>query len=286
MHITAWETRAAAAAALVADLDERLAAALASGRGHEPLLPVLVHAAEDLAAGRVHDGPRAFSQTHFEHTKARDDAPDILAAAGASPQTIAALGLRRSPYLGLGGPLRLTVAEQPWSLRGVHGPIQIRADQPLTVALEGSRPPLLALIENLQAAESVCDHHPGVAVLWSAGQPSTRTLAIITALSAQAERVLIATDADLGGVRIAGRLLTALPDPARAVILDVGTCPHEPRAPFGEASVTGLEAYTNREDSIGAFARAIAERGYPVEQEAAIRSALLAHLDSTTNPVL
>lgn len=283
-QVTGWEDRAAAAAVLVADLDDGLAAALTTARGYEPLLPVLVHAAEDLAAGISHDGPRAFSQAHFEHTKTRDDAPDILAAAGASHQTIAALGLRRSPYLGLGGPIRLDIAGQTWRLRGAHGPLQIRADQPMAPHLDGDDRPVVALIENLQAAETVCDRHPEIAVLWSAGQPSTRTLAIVAALAAQAEQVVIVTDADLGGVRIAARLFAALPDPARAVILDVGLRQHEERKPFGEVSTTGFASYTGRADPVGAFARAVAERGYPVEQEAAIRSALFAHLDSAASP--
>jgi hypothetical protein len=275
-HVTGWEQRAAAAAALVADLDEGLAAALITRRGHETRLHVLVYAAEDLAAGISHDGPRAFSQAHFQHTKARDDAPDILTAAGASPETIAALGLRRSPYLGLGGPIRLQISEQTWDLRDVHGPVQIRADQPLTATLlHGDRPVTLAVIENLQAAETTCDQHPGVAVLWSAGQPSNHTLQIAAALAKQASAIIIATDADLGGVRIAARVADAAPTSVPLRILDAGGEAHEARDPFGTTSRTGVHAYTTRPDAVGDFARAVANRDYPVEQEAAIRSALL-----------
>jgi hypothetical protein len=282
-HVIGWETRAAAAAALIADLDEGLAAALTTGRGHQTRLPVLVHAAEDLAAGRVHDGPRAFSQTHFEHTKARDDAPDILTAAGASPETIAALGLRRSPYLGLGGPIRLDLAGQTWDLRGVHGPIQVRADQPLTATLlGGNRPLTLAMIENLQAAETICDQHPAVAVLWTAGQPSDHTLQIAVTLAVEAAEVLIATDADLGGVRIAARIADAVPDATPIRILDAGAHAHDPRDPFGATSRAGLETFAARLDAVGDFARTVAARDYPVEQEAAIRSVLLRSLHRRT----
>lgn len=281
VHITGWEKRADAAGALVADLDSGLADALSAARGHETRLPVLVYAAEDLAAGISHDGPRAFSQAHFRDTKARDDAPEILASAGASPETIAALGLRRSPYLGLGGPVQLRTAEQAWDLRGVHGPVQLRADQPLTATIvDGYRPVILALIENLQAAETVCDRHPGVAVLWSAGQPSGHTLKQAAALAAQAGEVIIATDADLGGVRIAARIADAAPPSVPLRILDAGAEPHETREPFGVTSRRGLQAYTTRPDSVGDFARAVATRDYPVEQEAAIRTALLRAIDA------
>lgn len=278
-HVTGWETRAATAAALIADRDPGLAVALTTGRGHQTRLPVLVHAAEDLAAGRVHDGPRAFSQAHFEHTKARDDAPDILADAGASPETIAALGLRRSPYLGLGGPIRLDLAGQTWDLRGVHGPIQVRADQPLTATLlGGNRQVTLAMIENLQAAETICDQFPAVAVLWTAGQPSDHTLQIAATLAVEAAEVLIATDADFGGVRIAARIAHAVPDATPIRILDAGAHAHDPRDPFGATSRAGLETFTTRCDAVGDFARIVAARDYPVEQEAAIRSALLHRL--------
>lgn len=275
-YITGWEARAAAASLLVAALDPGLAAALTTGRGHQSRLPVLVHAAEDLAAGRVHDGPRAFSQAHFGHTKARDDAPDILAAAGASPEAIAALGLRRSPYLGLGGPIRLLVDGQTWDVRALHGPVQFRADQPLDASIAGDGGPItLAVIENLQAAETICDQHPGVAVLWLAGQPSEHTLQIAATLTAQASEIIIATDADLGGVRIAARVVDAVPTSVPHRILDSGREAHERRDPFGATSRTGLQTFTARLDAIGDFARTVAARGYPVEQEAAIRTALL-----------
>lgn len=269
-----WAARARAAADTVEEFDPDLAAALRAARGHEPLLPVLIYAAEDLAAGRSHDGPRAFSQTHFFDTKVRDDAPDILTAAGASDETLAALGLRRSPYLGLGGPILLPVGGAVVDLATVHGPVQFRADQPMPADLAPGVT-VLAIIENLQAAEAICDNHPTVAVLWSAGQPSGHALRTATRLADQAASVVIATDADLGGVRIAARIYDALADTSTARIIDPGTQPHPDREPFGPVSTLGLQTYTGRSDVIGDFARAVAARNYPVEQEAAIRAALV-----------
>ena len=273
-EVSGWADSAAQAAERIRELDPGLAATLAAARGHEPLLPVLIHAADDLATGRSHDGPRAFSQTHFEGTKSRDDVADVLTAGGASPETLAALGLRRSPYLGLGGAITLAVGNSNLDLRLLHGPVQFRADQPLRAALAASAR-VLAIIENLQAAETICDQHPGVAVVWSAGQPSDHTLRIAAALAPQATTVIIATDADLGGVRIAGRIADSMPSSTSFRILDSGNQPHKAREPFGPTSRTGLQTYTGRSDAVGDFARAVAARNYPVEQEAAIRSALL-----------
>ena len=139
-------------------------------------VPVLGYAAEDLAAGVSHDGPRAFSQAHFTHTRAREDVAAILLDGSASEASLLALGLRRSPYLGLGGPVTLHT-------------------------------------ENLQAAEAACDTYSDLAVTWTAGQPADSPLRLITHLADQVEHVLIITDADLGGVRIAQRVLAALNHP-------------------------------------------------------------------------
>lgn len=83
-----------------------------------------VEAHKDELAGTTHDGPRAFSQTHFGDTKVRDAAPAILAAAGAAPATLAALGLTRSPYLGLGGAIAVVTSNGlPLDLRTLAGPV-------------------------------------------------------------------------------------------------------------------------------------------------------------------
>jgi hypothetical protein len=269
------KARAVTAADTIDGLDPGLADALRRARGTDARLPVLVFAAEDLAAGRVHDGPRAFSQTHFGHTKQRDDAPATLLAAGAAPQTLAALGLERSSYLGLGGAVHLGGID----LSGLRGPVLFRAsDSALSDARADATVHALVIVENLQAAENVCDTRTDVAVVYSAGQPSSAALEIIAALAATAARVLVVPDADLGGVRIAERVLSSLPSAARVQLIDVGEQPHEPRDPFAAPTVTALEACS---DGLAAqLAKAVLARGYPVEQEAATRAAVaqaLAH---------
>ena len=261
--------RAAVAAGDVESLDPGLADALRRARGTDARLPVLVFAAEDLSASRVHDGPRAFSQAHFGETKQRDDAPAVLRAAGAAPQTLAALGLERSPYLGLGGAVRLGDIDLP----RLRGPVLFRANDPaLLEARADAAAHALVVIENLQAAENVCDNRTDIAVVYSAGQPSDATLEVMAALAATTGRVLVIPDADLGGVRIAERILSALPSAARVQLIDVGEQPHEPRRPFAAPTVTALEAGTS--GLAARLAKAVLVRGYPVEQEAATRAAV------------
>lgn len=271
--------RARALAEQVRRMDPGLADALDGTRGHEPAAaPVLVAAAEDLLAGVVHDGPRAFSQAHFDSTKKRHDAPDILTAAGASETTLAALGLSRSPYLGLGGRIALPDGDgRAVDLRSWPGPVRFRVSPALRPGLlPGTR--ALVLVENLQAAETASDAHSDrAAVVWFAGQPSDQAVAVIASLAADAPAVHVAPDADWGGARIAARLLAALPD--CAVVLDCGTAAHQPRDPFGEASLAGLAVLAQHDDlRVAAFAAAVLGRGYPVEQEASARAVLAAAL--------
>jgi hypothetical protein len=234
---------------------------------------VLVYAAEDLAAGVSHDGPRAFSQAHFAHTKAREDVAAILLDAGASEASLLALGLRRSPYLGLGGPVTLhTATGHVLELGTLDGPVRLRANQRAPVMAATTAVTLL-VIENLQAAEAACDIYHDLAVAWTAGPPADPALRPITHLADQVKHVLIITDADLGGVRIAQRILAALHHPETARVIDVGAQPHPKRDPFGPDSVAGLQAAT-RNPHVRALATACLARGYPVEQEAATRAAV------------
>jgi hypothetical protein len=268
-----WRERAYAAAVAIEPLDPGLAASLHAARGNEPRLPVLVYAAEDLAAGVSHDGPRAFSQAHFAHTKAREDVAAILLDASASEASLLALGLRRSPYLGLGGPVTLhTATGHVLNLGALEGPVRFRADQRTTVTATTTAVTLL-IIENLQAAETVCDTYPDLAVAWTAGQPADPALRLITHLADQVRHVLLITDADLGGVRIAQRILTALNHPETAHVIDVGAQLHTKRAPFGPDSMASLRAATHNHH-VRALATACLTRGYPVEQEAATRTAV------------
>lgn len=274
----------------VRDLDGGLADALADARGHEAAsLPVLVAAAEDLLAGAVHDGPRAFSQAHFGDTKARDDAPVILIAAGASPLTLGALGLVRSPYLGLGGCVGVTGASGTTTdLRAFPGPVRFRiGTDPFHAQLLDDHGPIeLAVVENLQAAETICDSHgTTLAVAWCAGQPADRPLAIITALAARAPRVLIATDADWGGVRIAARITGAIPTAVPVEVLDAGAAPHQPREPFSPRLRDNLGSMqlAAPHPQVRDFATAVLHRGYPVEQEASVRAVLAHALETETH---
>jgi len=281
-EVADWRRRAAALASEVKDLDSALAEYLESAKGYERHLPVFVAAGEDLLAGVVHDGPRAFSQTHFGNTKVRDDAPDILTGAGVSPLTLAALGLTRSPYLGLGGAVTVTGSTgQSIDLVQFAGPIRFRADPVLALLraqlthADGTL--TLAIVENLQAAETVCDVYGStLAVAWCAGQPAERPLALMASLAVGAGRVLVAPDADLGGVRIANRIVNALPRGTDVRILDAGAAAHEPGEPFSTATsglLAALEA-TAADQRVRTFAAAVGERGYPVEQEACVRAVL------------
>jgi Protein of unknown function C-terminus (DUF2399) len=268
-----WRDRAGAAGERIKDIDPGLAASLHRARGNELRLRILVHAADDLAHGVYHDGPRAFSQAHFANTKAHDDVAAVLLDAGASEGSVLALGLRRSPYLGLGGPVVLRInSGQELDLGLLDGPIRFRADQraPVEAVTDAT---ILLVIENLQAAETACDQFPGAAVAWTAGPPADPSLRLIVGLAKQAQQVLIVPDADLGGVRIAQRILAALDSPRRAQVVDVGTQPHTERAPFGTHSLAGLRAATT-DVLIGEFAAACLTRGYPVEQEEASRAAI------------
>jgi hypothetical protein len=261
--------RAEAAAALIEHLDPALAIALHRARGTDARLPVLVFAAEDLAAGRAHDGPRAFSQAHFGVTKQRDDAPSILRTVGASPATLAALGLERSPYVGLGG----VVCVDGFHLSRLRGPVLFRAQDPvLTTVTALPKARALVVVENLQAAENVCDTRDDVAVVYSAGQPSNAALVVVAALAGHVPRVVVVPDADLGGVRIAARVLSALPRDADVLLVDVGEQPHEPGEPFAAATLASLESCTH--GPAGALAAAVHRRGYAVEQEAVSRAAV------------
>ncbi|PVU82912.1 hypothetical protein DDP54_07745 [Cellulomonas sp. WB94] len=255
-----------------------LADVLLSTPPHSPLLAIAVAAASDLLTGVSHDGPRAFSQTHFGHTKARDDAPDLLRRAGVSERTLRDLGLARSPYVGLGG--AIDVNGLPIGA-AFAGPVRLRATQqdPLIVQVH-ERARAVLLVENLQAAETACDAFPNIAVVWFAGQPADAVLAVCVMAATQTNGPIIVTpDADLGGVRIADRLLTALPASSIVHLVDVGVGTSAPTTAFSVASLDELNriggaAHGPHAAHLTAFALAVAERGFPVEQEAPIRAAL------------
>lgn len=277
--VETWRARADAAADRVRGIDSNLSEALSSTRATNGRLPAVVHAAEDLVAGISHDGPRAFSQAHFETTKDRDDVATILTDYGIDSATIAALGVLRSPYVGLGGPMTVRTSGGHLGLGSLDSLVLFQISDRGNINPSVDRHARdLAVIENLQAAEAICAGFPDVAVLWCAGQPADAALDIITKLAVDVERVLVAPDADLGGVRIANRIVGALAGHSQVTIVDVGTYAHPTREPFGSASVAGLKALADGSGPTQEFARACVDRGYPVEQEATIRSALAATL--------
>lgn len=252
---------------------------------HPDRLGWAVAAAADLAAGVIHDSVRAFVQHHAEHTKARDDVQRLLTDLGFEPDALAALGLSRSPYIGVGGPVRLHVADAVMDLSSLPGPHDIRLSPQHAVSIDVDREaaPLL-IIENRQAAETLCDLEPGLPVAWCHGQPPAAVLDLIVEAALQASSVLICTDADLGGVRIAARIHDRIAPQVAVHVVDVGVAGHQPGRVFSTHSRAGLEPFADRTDQIGAFARSCLDRGYALEQEATVRAALTMALDQIQRP--
>lgn len=261
-----WFARAQAAASAVGRVSPQIAAALRASRAPSTTLEVLVFAAEDLDAGVSHAGPRAFSQAHFGDTKARDDVVGILRDAGVPDDVIVTLGLRRSDRIGVAGPVVAQVGTDVVHIGALDGPVLLRADQPeLTLSLEARCP--LVVVENLQAAESIADQFRSCAVFYTAGMLGARALDLLCGVVADADQVVIAVDADAGGVRIAEHVLGVAPG---ARLLDAGHYEHAPRPPFAAEGVA-LSSLRNSLDGPAAqLAAACLQRGYPVEQEAAI----------------
>ncbi len=258
-----------------------VASALAAS-GSDPRLIWLVRAADDLAQGRSHDGARAFVQAHAANTKAREDLPRLLAEAGFEPDALTELGISRNPYIGLGGPVRARLAGRTLDFSGWPGPHDIRlpAGQPISLdAVPGTR--ILLVIENRQAAEAICDHHPDIAVIWCHGQPPDAVLRLIKQAAGFVERVVICPDADLGGIRIAARVHDQLVPGACCTVLDIGTVEHVAGDAFSAGSREIIARMARRHDGVGELAGACLRRGYGIEQEAPVRGALRRWLQET-----
>ncbi|MBA2283095.1 MAG: DUF2399 domain-containing protein [Acidimicrobiia bacterium] len=254
--------RESLATALAANFPE-VASALRSARS-PVAIAVITAAAGDLLAGIDHAGPRAFAQAHFDGTKAHDVAA-VLTAANVPAAVLEQLGLRRGDRIGLGGPIVVTTTDGSVDLAPIRGPVALRLDQPhLGISTTECT---VVVIENLQPAEVVCARHPALPVVYTAGQFGDDAACLLELLASTGTRVVAIVDADLGGVRIARRVLQAAP---AAEVIDVGAWPHPPRPPFdpdGPAMV-GLRALAD-DPLIGWFAASVLDRGYPVEQELA-----------------
>lgn len=259
---------------------EGLRAALETARG-SARLPVLTAVAEDLVNRVKRSSPRDFSIAHFDDSKERDDVASLLSEAGVPADIALALGLARSPRIGVGGAVDALVAEVLVELSRLDGPTLVRVDQPgLRLVTDASD---LIIVENLQAAEALQAElraRSQFGLIYTAGQPSAAARRLIGDLCDAAERVLLCPDADLGGVRIAAAILGDLPAEiaSRVTLCDVGLWPHVPQPPWPAdgASVTGLTKALH--GPAAGLARSCLARGYRVEQEQNVLAAMNAWL--------
>lgn len=265
---------AARAAVAVRSLSPELAAALGRIPPGETASPLaaLAKAAVDLIEGRVHDGPRAFSQHHFRDGKVRDDIPRLLTDNGVPVDVADALGVRRSQRLGIAGPVAVEAAGvASLALEGWDGPVLFRADQPGLSVTPVKAGLTLVVVENAQAAEWAADQHPGAVVIYTAGPPGAVALGVITQCALRAARTFIVCDADLGGVRISALIRAAIPS---AVVVDIGAWPHTPGAAIDPGGVTDVGLRRARDGLAASLAEAVLARGYRVEQEQPTTAAL------------
>lgn len=275
---SARQVQTAALATEATELADRLAATgteqalsswLHAATRTEPHLLDILAATTDLLADVVHDGPRAFSQHHFGDTKSNDDISSVLRSVGATDRMLEQLGLARAQYVGLAGPILLTIEGAPLDLAGLRGPTMLRTDQQVHPVLT-SAVRAVVIVENLQAAETLALTHPNVAVIHTNGQPGDPLLRLIAPLVHQSRApVHVICDADLGGCRIAQRILTLAPN---ATVHDIGAYPHTAGRRFAQTSIDGLNGLLA--SPVAALAQACLARRYIVEQEAATRAAV------------
>jgi len=221
-------------------------------------------------------------QSHANDTKARDDVHHLLAAMGFDHETLIALGVARSPYIGLGGPILLhTTGGSVLDLSAMPGPHDIRLSPRMLPRVTVTGPgDVLLVVENRQAAEAVCDARADLPVVWCHGQPPDAVVSMIVQAAQQTSGVVVCADADLGGVRITARIHDNLPSDTTIHVVDVGTVPHDEGRPFNTLSRSHLQQLAQRPDQVGAFAQRCLHRGYAIEQEATARAALQAVLNS------
>lgn len=259
----------------VGSISPQLASALRSIPPSDPNGPLaaLIAAAGDLIEGRLHSGPRAFSQHHFGDSKVRDDIPRLLSNHGVTVEIADRLGIRRSPRLGLAGPVTVHLDKaEPIHLELWDGPIAFRVDQPgLQVSAPQGDVIAMVVVENLQAAEWAADQHPEALVVYTPGPLSEPAAHLVSSCAQFAAQTLAICDADLGGVRISTQIAAAA---SNTRIIDIGQWPHTTGQviPPGSVTETGLQAALD--GPAAALAAAILDRGYRLEQEQPTTAAL------------
>ncbi|MEU3657982.1 DUF2399 domain-containing protein [Streptomyces sp. NPDC032161] len=145
----------------------------------------------------------------------------------------------------------------------------------------------LIVVENLQAADAVYRvlrsrrQPPGI--VYHAGMPSRDILHYIAELAEQAENIIIAPDADLGGTRIATAIWNSLTPTAQqhTTICDIGLTPaHTLQNPWAPDSPVWHDLHAMLSSPAAALAQGCLRRGYPVEQEGCIAETVLALLNT------
>lgn len=260
------ETRRQAleAADAVEDISPEFARVLRDVSPHTPSLVAAIAVASDLRDGVVNASPRAFSQRHFGSTKAHDGVAHVLRRLGVPSWVADATGVQRSARIGVAGRIGVHARGAQFSASFLAGPLILRADQTdLAFTISGNGVALV-LVENLQAAEALADVRTELAIVYTGGMPGRATLDRISDLASQAAEAWIATDADLGGVRISEQLLEAVPE---AHLIDVGTVPHDPQPEWPPNSGYRRSLERAVTGAAGTLAEAVLERGYPLEQE-------------------
>lgn len=246
------------------DICPEFARVLRNAPPHMPALPAVIAVARDLRDGLMSASPRAFSQRHFGSTKAHDGVAHVLERLGVPSWVADATGVRRSSRIGVAGQIVVDAGSERFRADAFAGPVTLRANQAGLRLLLTSDAVALILVENLQAAEALADARGDLAIVYTGGMPGHATLDRIGEIASRAAETLIATDADLGGVRIAEQLLEVTP---KARLIDVGTVPHDPQPPWSADSAYRRSLERTRNGSAGNFADAVLERGYPLEQE-------------------
>ncbi|MFF2955666.1 hypothetical protein ACFVVU_30505 [Kitasatospora sp. NPDC057965] len=268
-------------------LDEALTRELERPSPANKRIALLTALAHDLAQGARHTGTRAFSLAHTRNSKTWDDAIRALRESGIPTALAEAIGLRGRSRIGLGGPITAMPEGHCRPLDNL-GIVLIPAATPYLQLQLGSR--TLVVIENLQAADAVYEmlrtsqEAPGI--VYHAGMPSYDIRRHVAELAVQADTVIIAPDADLGGVRIATAIWNSLTTSARerTVICDVGLTPgHLPQAPWAPDSPVWRDLRAMLDGPAAALADGCLRRGYPVEQEGCITEAVVALMDGSSS---